>query len=129
MSQFLSSLTVTLVDDLAAEGRGVWAIALPLVYQSDVLGKTITLEVGFQTDFASVPRIPGIFDALGDRAHRPAALHDWLYHHHEVCTKDQADAVLKEAMLVTGISEEIAEAYYLGVQAFGGSSYDQDGTK
>lgn len=126
MSQFLSSLTVTLVDDLAADGRGVWAVSTPFVYQSDVLGKTITVEIGFLTDFASVPRIPGVFDAFGDRAHKAAVIHDWLYHHHEVCSKDQADSVLKEAMIVTGIEPEVAEAFYLGVQAFGGSSYEKD---
>lgn len=126
MSQFLSSLTVTLVDELAADGRGIWMVSIPFSYQSDILKKTVTVEVGFTTDFASVPRIPGVFDAFGDRAHKAAVLHDWLYHHHEVCDKDTADSVLKEAMLVSGIAEDIAEAFYLGVQAFGESSYEQD---
>lgn len=126
MSQFISSLTVTLVDELAADGRGIWMVSIPFCYQSDILNKIVNVPIGFTTDFASVPRIPGVFDAFGDRAHKAAVIHDYLYHHHEICDKDTADKVLKEAMLVSGIDPDVADAFYLGVQAFGSSSYESD---
>ena len=73
MSKFLTELDVRLID-----GDRIWMLSGPLVYQSDILGK-IEIPAGFQTDFASVPRIPFVFESFGDRAHRESVVHDYLY--------------------------------------------------
>lgn len=56
----------------------IFIIGSPLIYVSNILGKIIVPE-GFETDFASVPRIPIIYAMFGDRAHREAVLHDAMY--------------------------------------------------
>lgn len=127
MSAFLSDLATVLVDDTAASGRGIWRVVQPFVYQSDVLGKTITVEPGFLTDFASVPRVPVLYLLFGDTSHRAAVLHDWLYHHHEVCDEATANLVLLEAAKVARIPAWRRLGIYLGVKIGGSSSWEEDG--
>src|ERR1700753_1109965 len=91
MSGFLDSLCVTEIDD------SVFSVCdHPFRYQSDLIG-LITVPVGFYTDFASVPRLGIVYALLGDRAHEPADIHDWLYYS-AITTREKADAVLMEAM-------------------------------
>jgi len=125
MSEFLTKLDVEQVEDTGEQGRGTWRLTAPLVYQSDVAGKTITVPAGFVTDFASVPRIPMIFDWLGDRGNLAATVHDFLYTApHVLNSRGLADAVLHEALLVQGVGNDEAEAIYLGVRVGGASHYD-----
>ena len=74
MSEFLTDLDIKLRSD----SDKIYILKSELIYLSDTLGKIIIPE-GFQTDFASVPRVPFIYEAWGDRAHREAVLHDYLY--------------------------------------------------
>jgi len=127
MSQFLTELVAECVDDLAASGRGIWRIVRPLVYQSDVLGKTIVVESGFLTDYASVPRVPLAYLLFGDTSHKAAVLHDWLFHHHEMCDEPTANLVLLEASKVEGIPTWRRFGIYLGVKIGGRSSWEEDG--
>lgn len=120
MSKFIGHLDVRLVDDSAAQGRGLWELLEPLVYQSDVAGRVFTVPAGFRTDFESVPRIPVAFMLLGDRFSRAAAVHDALYSGmFPGVTREMADQVLREAIRVTGGNEFEAESVYLGVRAGG----------
>jgi hypothetical protein len=73
MSKFLTELDARLKDD-----DKVWVIGRSLVYESDLLGKII-VPVDFETDFASVPRVPIAYELFGDRAHRESVIHDYLY--------------------------------------------------
>lgn len=123
---FLTNLCTECVDDLANSGRGIWKVINPLVYSSEVLGKIITIEPGFLTDYASVPRLPIIYWLLGDTSHMAAVVHDWLYHHHELCDEDTADAVLLEAMQAEGISAGRRWMIYQGVRLGGKSSWEAD---
>ncbi|MBB3213405.1 hypothetical protein FHW67_002697 [Herbaspirillum sp. Sphag1AN] len=127
MSQFLTELVTECIDDLAASGRGIWRIVEPLVYQSDVLGKTIVVEPGFLTDYASVPRLPLAYLLFGDTSHIAAVIHDWLFHHHEVCDEPTANLVLLEASRAEGIPAWRRLGIYLGVKIGGRSSWEEDG--
>lgn len=127
MSAFLTELETENVDDLDAEGRGFWRIIAPFEYQSDLLGRTITVEVGFLTDYASVPRLPVTYMLFGDTSHKSAVIHDWLYHHHEVCDEQTANKVLFEAMTVEGIPAWRRWGIYLGVKIGGESGWVGDG--
>lgn len=118
MSAFLTALEVELVSDATNSGRGTWRLTAPLAYQSDVAKQTFTVPVGFETDFASVPRTPVAFLLTADSAHEASAVHDWLYSGHAVA-RDVADAVLREASLVTGVPAWRADLMYWGVRAFG----------
>jgi hypothetical protein len=135
MGKFLSPLTVRqtaqMDSDKTAEGRGLWELVTPLEYQADD-GTVYSVPIGFKTDFASVPRIPGVFDMFGDRANLAATLHDYLYSvdpttgKHPIPDREAADKLLKEASLAQGVSFEIAEMLYLGVRLGGSSHWDPE---
>jgi Protein of unknown function (DUF1353) len=121
MSKFLTELDA----DLREDSDEIWVVKSPLVYQSDVLQATFTVPAGFQTDFASVPRLPFIYMAFGDRAHREAVLHDYLYRSDSipVVTFDQANKVFYEAMVVRGKSFIVRHCMYWGVCLGGRPSF------
>jgi hypothetical protein len=127
MSAFLDELEVVCVNDLDNSGRGIWKLLQPFRYQSDLLGRTLTVESGFLTDYASVPRVPGAYLLFGDTSHKAAVIHDWLFHHHEVCDEQTANKVLLEAMVVEGIPAWRRLGIYLGVVIGGESGWEEDG--
>lgn len=114
MAAFRSKLTVTEVSD------SVFAVAgHPFVYQSDLLADPIIVPVGFYTDFASVPRfLPLVYACLGDTAHAPAVIHDWLFYCALVPRK-RADQILLEAMGVCGLPAWRRWPIYVGVRLGG----------
>lgn len=124
MSHFITKLATENVSDI---GQGIWRVLNPFSYYSDILGREITVEVGFLTDYASVPRIPIAYWLCGDTAHLPAVLHDWLFHNHHICDEHTANRVLLEAMHVNGEPNWRAEMIYLGVEIGGKSSWEEDG--
>jgi len=124
---FLSDLHVACVNDLDASGRGIWRITEPFKYWSDILKRRIVVEPGFLTDYASVPRVPLAYLLFGDTCHRAAVIHDWLYHHHEVCDEQTANKVLLEACKAEGVPAWRRLGIYLGVKLGGTSSWEEDG--
>src|SRR5471032_1137669 len=127
VSAFLTLLRDECIDDLACSGRGIWRITEPLQYYSALLGRIITVEPGFLTDYASVPRYPLLYWMFGDTSHMAAVIHDWLFHHHEVCDEAMANKVLLEAMAVEGIPAWRRAGIYAGVALGGKSSWEEDG--
>ena len=119
MAKFLTELGIRLKDD-----DRVWMLDAPLSYESDILGK-IDVPKGFETDLASVPRVPIAYMLFGDRAHREAVLHDYLYRLDAIpsATYSQANKVFLEAMEVRGKSFFVRWAMYLGVVAGGWTAY------
>lgn len=81
----------------------------PFAFESAALGR-ITIEAGFDTDFASIPRVLwNIYPPDGPYAYA-AFIHDALYWHQATqeeggkpVTREQADAVLLEGMTLLGI--------------------------
>lgn len=127
MGKFVTPLDVENIDDLTNEGRGIWKVMLPFIFQSDVLKTTISVERGFLTDFASVPRAPFIYWLVGDTSHKAAVIHDWLFHNHNVCDESTANRVLLEAMETEGIPWWRRKLIYWGVQIGGESPWEEDG--
>lgn len=119
MSKFLSKLAVTVADNV---DDGKWVVTEPLIYESDVAKRTIIVPVGFQTDFASVPRLPIIFELCGGTSHEAATIHDFLYVTHLVDRKT-ADAVLREASAVTKVPAWRRWMMWAGVRIGGGSHW------
>jgi hypothetical protein len=130
VSKFLSRLYVEYMENDKGcslpnkQGRQLWMVMADFSYQSDVAGITITVPQGFVTDFASVPRIPFVYDSLGDIAQRPAVIHDYLYSVGPVA-RSVADQVLLEAMELTEIPWAKRKLIYLGVRVGGESHYMQ----
>lgn len=86
---------------------GMFILDQPLIYYSAFLGREIHVPKGFETDFASIPRLLQNIIQVNGR-HRPAAVvHDYLcwlvdvsvYHYPApLMTQGEADKVFREAM-------------------------------
>ena len=58
-------------------GRRIWELKMPFVVH---IGDTeIVVPAGFQTDYASVPRLPVTYALFGDSGHEGATIHDYGY--------------------------------------------------
>lgn len=110
MSKFTTELNVKL------KNQKVWIVTDLFVYESDLIGKVNILE-GFETDLASVPRIPLIYSLWGGRAHREAVVHDYLFRSNSrpVTTLSTANKVLLEAMTALKKPWYIRYPMYWGV--------------
>jgi Protein of unknown function (DUF1353) len=124
MSGFLTKCVLEIAD---SQDDGQWILLETLIYQSDVARLTITVPKGFQTDLASVPRLPVVFWLTGDCAREAAVVHDYLYQSHMV-DRAMADAVLREASQATGVPGWRRWLMWAGVRAGGGSHWDPAAT-
>jgi hypothetical protein len=116
MSRFLSKCVLEVADD---QDDGKWILMADLHYESDAAVRTITVPAGFQTDLASVPRLPFVYLLCGDCAREAAVVHDRLYTTHEV-DRATADQVLFEASGVTGVALWRRCLMWAGVRLGGG---------
>ena len=118
MAGFIGELEVRVVRD---DKSGLFELVKPFSFVSDVAGLTFTAPAGFRTDFVSCPRIPFVYDELGNRARKSGTIHDAIYATHPV-DRETADRVLREMVLLDGLNEVEADAYYAAVR-IGGSSH------
>lgn len=122
---FRTLLTTVELDEF----EPLYALRLPLVYDSAVLGATVTVPAGFRTDYASVPRILGIYDLAGGKCNKAAVVHDWLYTvgyaRRMPVDRLTADRVLREAIVASGYSVLTAALWFAAVRSFGQSHWDQ----
>jgi hypothetical protein len=119
MAKFCTDLDCKLKDS-----DTIWCLGAELIFESDILGK-IEVPEGFETDFASVPRIPVAYTLFGDKAHREAVIHDYLYRIDSVpqASYSQANDVFLEAMKERGKSFFVRYSMYWGVVLGGWTSY------
>ena len=94
--------------DLRAIGQGRWLVLAPFRVRSAVLQADLSVPNGFETDLASVPRLPFLYWTVGARARKGAVVHDYLYQFQPV-SRQEADAVfyelaaLEEGTVVAGL--------------------------
>lgn len=114
MARFATSLRSAKLRPAGGWGRAVWVLLDPLVFESDILRATITVPIGFETDYASVPRLPGAYWLTGDGAHESAVVHDWML----TCGHSWRTAadVFREAMKAEGVPTWRAWLMYWGVR-------------
>lgn len=103
-----AKLRVELRDD------GLWELISPLVFRSKVLDRTFVAEIGFRTDFASVPRLPGIYLIAANRCYKAAVLHDKALE--EGMARDKAAALFLEAMEAEGVPESLRMVMHAAVR-------------
>lgn len=93
----------------------------------DGRGKTLsqfTVDGGFMTDLASIPRIvpiPRIAHHL-----QPSVVHDWLYQHDQGLTRAQADLMFLEGMKDEGVGRFRRNIMYRGVRIGGARFWGPD---
>jgi hypothetical protein len=114
MSGFLSPLRVE-----ALEGRR-WRILEPVVYHvgSPRSPWVIRVPAGFETDFASVPRILWPIFPPSGRYSRAAVVHDWLCTQTDV-SRVVGDAVFADAMLVLKVAAWRRWLMFAAVRLYG----------
>jgi len=119
-SKFLTDLDI----QSCPTDESLWQLDKPLVYESDLMGK-VEVPAGFFTDLASVPRVPFVYVAWGNRQHRAAILHDYAYRidSKPQFTYRQANKIFREAMEATGASAKIRWPMWMGVFLGGWTSY------
>ena len=120
-----SEFRTELVPELKHDRDDVWIIREPLVYYSELFNIEIIVPAGFETDFASVPRMPIAYQMWGNRAHREATLHDYLYRKDSVPVVPLAVAneMFFEAMGATGKPNRIKYPMWWGVVIGGWTAY------
>jgi Protein of unknown function (DUF1353) len=95
------------------QGSDLWCTLRAMDYWTDCVDGEQSLEIrcrtcitvpaGFETDFASIPRLfwSSIGHPAGEYA-QAAVLHDWLYRS-QLVPRARADALFSEAMKVLGV--------------------------
>ena len=115
MSQFTEALVVTPL----ADGKS-WVIFKNFFYDvgAEDSGDRIKVDLGFVTDFASVPRflwwaLPkwGIYG-------NASVIHDWLYWTQKR-SRLQSDNIMLEAMTVLEVQPIIKKLIYYAIRSFG----------
>lgn len=124
MSRFIGDLVVRFISE-DKEGRSIWELAQDFAFESTVAGMTIVAKKGTLTDFASIPRVPILYLAAGDRGHKAAVIHDYLYQEEpHSMNRLLADKVLREGLICEGFSPEEADVWYTAVRFGGSGHYD-----
>jgi hypothetical protein len=118
-ARFLTHLVVVHVSDR------IKRLAYPLEFMSLKLGRVITVPAGFETDFASVPRLPLAYWLFGGVADEAAVIHDYAYSGRLGITRKQADELFSEAMKACGTAGWRRGPMWLGVRLFGGTHYTE----
>ena len=104
-------------------GDGIWVTSRPLILSSQRLGVEIKVPEGFETDFASVPRIFwSIFPPFGLYT-RAAVVHDYLYRNTSF-KRGTCDKVFREAMQILKVPAWKKETMYVMVVFFGQGTWD-----
>jgi hypothetical protein len=123
MSSFTSDLDVRITQRKRDE-RVLAELLASFSYDvgAEGSGDTIRVPVGFETDFASIPRLLWIIEPpLGDSG-KAAVLHDWLYETGER-SREAADAIFREAMGVLGVHPVKVWLMWAAVRLFGSGGY------
>jgi hypothetical protein len=102
-------------------GPNRWRLIEPFVYQtkSGAFTTSIAVPAGFETDFATVPRIPVAGLVAGGAGEKAAVVHDWLYHT-KPCSRKETDQMFLDALTEEGEPWWRRYIMYAAVRAFGG---------
>lgn len=118
MGMFKTPLDLVLVEEAGTWTNARWVLDSDFVYSSDVLRDFVVVPKGFETDLASVPRLPVVWLLAGGRGDRASVIHDYLYRETKT-SKAEADAVFYEALIDSGTSRWRAWLMYQAVVWFG----------
>ena len=119
----MSSFTSPLIVEFLGANR--WRLAESFEYHLGELGSGVVIRVpaGFETDFASVPRLLWPLLPPTGSYGKAAVLHDYLYATQQIAgqpiSRSRADEVFLEAMKVLGVRPLKRLLVYWGVRVGG----------
>jgi hypothetical protein len=119
----MSRFTDALVVSPLADGK-TWVIVRDFGYDvgAENSGDHIGVAIGFQTDFATIPRLFWVILPKWGRYGNDTVIHDWLYWL-QTRPRREADAILLEAMGVLGVTPLVKYAMYWAVRLLGGLAW------
>ena len=112
---FKTALKTEIIRGRVVDGRQWWRLIAPLEYESSETGKTYIVPAGYETDFASVPRLPFAYWLTGDTAHEAAVVHDFVLDD-PMQSEDTADHLFLEAMAECDVPWWRRKAMFLSVR-------------
>lgn len=127
----MSSFTtpIALIDianenlDIRWMDKNTWQLLVGFDFASQVVERIIKVPAGFNTDFASIPKLfQNILSPTGPYA-KAALTHDYLYRTKGQATKEEADSVFLEAMEALKVNRFVRTIMYRAVKYFGGGAY------
>jgi hypothetical protein len=123
----VSRFTDILLVSPLADGT-TWVIMRDFGYEvgTEGSGDVIDVAIGFQTDFATIPRPFWILLPKWGRYGNATVIHDWLYWT-QTRPRAAADRILREAMGVLGVGALVKYAMYWGVRLFGWLAWWRNG--
>lgn len=118
MSKFMTPLKVEVIDNYKFRIIEEFSYHVGS-YNSE---EKITVPIGYETDFASIPKfLWSILPPHGKYA-KAAVIHDYLYTN-AIVNKRYADDVFNEAMIVLGVNDNLRIIMYNAVKLFGRGNY------
>ncbi len=102
------------------DGRPVWEVLIPLVYQIPINGGqklTLVVPAGFKSDLASTPRAVWWLVPPDGKWTEPAVVHDYLYSQRK-CSRWVADALFRQALRDVGVGWWLRWLIWLAVRLF-----------
>ena len=102
------------------QGRSIWITLRPITLTCWLDGerRDITAPGGFETDFASVPRLFWRIVPPGGPYAGATVVHDWLYLN-RIGNRKDADRVFLEGMKAAGVSAWRRNIMFRAVRTFG----------
>lgn len=95
----------------------------------DETGTLLIVPVGFETDFASIPKLFQNLLSKFDTHRRAAIIHDYLYRTHGkggMYNRERCDQIFLEAMKVLGVPWLKRKTMYRAVRLFGWASWNKE---
>ena len=114
-SQFKTACIVQVGD-----GSNSFRLVQELVYYSEILGRDIVVPVGFDTDFASIPKLLRWLIDVNGKHRKAAVVHDFLCVYGKSLDIPQrtTDAIFNEAMGVVEVRPTQRYPMYWGVRGY-----------
>ena len=102
-----------------------WIVRQPLTYRIGISNASMTVPVGFVTDFASIPQALQSIIRQNGLYILPAVVHDYLYWK-QTCTREQADQIFMLAMIENKVADVHRFPIHAAVRAAGSFAWDDN---
>ncbi|ECD6764596.1 DUF1353 domain-containing protein [Salmonella enterica subsp. enterica serovar Newport] len=107
-------------------GHYNWRVHEPFAfYLSDDNSDVISVPAGFVTDLATIPRIFWTLLPPDGKYAKAAIIHDYLYDN-ALRTKQEADLIFLDGMVVLGVPKWKRVIMYWSVRLFGRGMYEKE---